>query len=183
MPHRRWPRSGPPDRTLHRHCHGAGDQGYTFELAAALDEGQNPPFGGLHDVRLIIRRAAIGTMLTAEQLLEVAETLTCTGAIYRFRMRLDERHAALLELLSGVDDLGTVAKSIGGCIDGRAHVLDGASPPLAAVRQKLFDLDERVKAEVRRLLRDPKVRDGLSYLECHRARRSLCAAGGRQPSP
>ena len=135
----------------------------TAELASALDDGQVPPFGGLHDVRLIIRRAAIGTMLTAEQLLEVAETLSCTGAIYRFRMRLDERHAGLLELLSGVDDLGTVAKSIGGCIDGRAHVLDGASPQLAAVRQKLFDLDERVKAEVRRLLRDPKVREGLSY--------------------
>lgn len=135
----------------------------TSELASALDEGQSPPFGGLHDVRLVIRRAAIGTMLTAEQLLEVAETLTCTGAIYRFRMRLDERHAALLEMLSGVEDLGTVAKSISGCIDGRAHVLDGASPPLAAVRSKLFDLDERVKAEVRRLLRDPKIRDGLSY--------------------
>lgn len=135
----------------------------TFEMAAALDAGQAPPFGGLHDVRLVIRRAAIGTMLTAEQLLEVADTLTCTGAIYRFRMRLDERHAALLELLSGVDDLGTVAKSITGCIDGRAHVLDGASPALAACRQKLFDLDERVKAEVRRLLRDPKIREGLSY--------------------
>jgi DNA mismatch repair protein MutS2 len=135
----------------------------TAEMAAALDAGQAPPFGGLHDVRLVIRRAAIGTMLTAEQLLEVADTLTCTGAIYRFRMRLDERHAALLEMLSGVDDLGTVAKSITGCIDGRAHVLDGASPALAAVRQKLFDLDERVKAEVRRLLRDPKIREGLSY--------------------
>ena len=135
----------------------------TSEMAAALDAGQAPPFGGLHDVRLVVRRAAIGTMLTAEQLLEVAETLTCTGAIYRFRMRLDERHAALLEMLSGVDDLGTVAKTITGCIDGRAHVLDGASPALAACRQKLFDLDERVKAEVRRLLRDPKIREGLSY--------------------
>jgi DNA mismatch repair protein MutS2 len=135
----------------------------TAEMAAALDDGPPPPFSGLHDVRLVIRRAAIGTMLSAEELLHVAETLTCTGAIYRFRMTLDERHTSLLEHLSGVEDLGTVAKTISGCIDGRAHVLDGASPALAAVRQKLFDLDERVKAEVRRLLRDPKIRDGLSY--------------------
>src|SRR5438270_9607550 len=41
------------------------------EMVQALDQGQAPPFGGLHDVRLSVRRAAINAMLTAEQLLEV----------------------------------------------------------------------------------------------------------------
>src|SRR5688572_14289220 len=41
------------------------------EMAEALSEAQVPPFGGLRDVRLLIRRAAIGAMLTADQLLEV----------------------------------------------------------------------------------------------------------------
>ena len=41
--------------------------------------------------------------------------------------------------------------------------LDMASRDLAAVRQKLFELDERVKAEVKRLLRDPELRRILSY--------------------
>ena len=40
---------------------------------------------------MIVRRAAIGTMLSAEQLLQIADTLTATGAFYRFRMRLDGR--------------------------------------------------------------------------------------------
>src|SRR3982750_3608823 len=44
------------------------------EMVLALGLGQSPPFGGLHDVRLTVRRAAIGAMLTAEQLLEVSET-------------------------------------------------------------------------------------------------------------
>src|SRR5262249_20017938 len=61
------------------------------EMTEALGQGQAPPFGGLHDVRLLIRRAAIGAMLTAEQLLEVADTLGCTGNMYRYRMRLAER--------------------------------------------------------------------------------------------
>jgi DNA mismatch repair protein MutS2 len=56
-----------------------------------------------------------------------------------------------------------VSKTIGGCIDGRGHVLDMASRELAAVRQRLFELDEKVKAEVRRLLRDPELRRILSY--------------------
>ena len=45
-------------------------------------------------------------MLTAEQLLEVADTLTCTGAMYRYRMRLDARLTRLIDLLTPIEDLG-----------------------------------------------------------------------------
>ena len=135
----------------------------TSEMVTALGLGQSPPFAGLHDVRLLARRAAIGAMLSAEQLIMVAESLNCTGAIYRYRMRLAEDLVGLIELLSGIEDLGTVGKSISGCIDARGHVLDMASRDLAAVRQKLYDLDERVKSEIRRLLRDPELRKVLSY--------------------
>src|SRR5207253_8063636 len=107
------------------------------EMADALGQGQSPPFGGLHDVRLLARRAAIGAMLAAEQLLEVAETLNCTGNMYRYRMRLDERHQRLAALLAPVEDLGPVAKAISACIDARGHVLDLASLELAEVRRPL----------------------------------------------
>lgn len=133
------------------------------EMVTALGLNQHPPFSGLNDVRLIARRAAIGTMLTAEQLIEVAEALNCTGAMYRYRMRLAEHLSGLIDHLGGIEDLGTVGKSIGGCIDARGHVLDMASRDLAAVRQKLYDLDEKVKTEIRRLLRDPELRKVLSY--------------------
>jgi DNA mismatch repair protein MutS2 len=133
------------------------------EMVTALIQNQAPPFGGLHDVRLVVRRAAIGTMLSAEQLLEVSETLTCTGAIYRYRMRLDQRLSGLIDLLGTIEDLGPAARTISACIDGRGHVVDSASRELAAVRQLLFELDEKVKNEVKRLLRDPELRKILSY--------------------
>src|SRR5271166_5401073 len=85
------------------------------EMVDALGQNQAPPFGGLHDVRLVVRRAAIGAQLTIEQLLEVADTLGCTGAIYRYRFRLGERHVGLSDLLAPVEDLGPVAKAISGC--------------------------------------------------------------------
>ena len=149
-----------PSRDVHK---VRGDLALVTEMVEALMANQSPPFGGLHDVRLLVRRAAIGTMLTAEQLLEVADTLTATGAIYRYRMRLDGRLARLIELLAPIEDLGPVGKTIGGCIDGRGHVLDMASRELAAVRQKLADLDERVQHEIKRLLRDPELRAILRY--------------------
>jgi DNA mismatch repair protein MutS2 len=133
------------------------------EMLGAIGLGQSPPLGGLHDIRLTVRRAAIGAMLTAEQLLEIAETLTCTGATYRYRMRLDSQCKNLIDLLGPVEDLGPVAKIIGGSIDARGQVLDMASPELARVRQQLTELDERVKNIINRLLRDAEVRRILRY--------------------
>ena len=83
--------------------------------------------------------------------------------MYRYRMRLDDRLQRLIELLAAIEDLGTVAKTISGCIDSRGHVLDMASRELAQVRQKLADLDERVQDQIRRLLRDPELRKILRY--------------------
>jgi DNA mismatch repair protein MutS2 len=139
------------------------DLALVSEMVEAVGEGATPPFSGLRDVRLLVRRAAIGAMLTAEQLLEVADTLACTGQMYRYRMRLSERWQGLIALLTPVEDLGLVAKAIHGCIDGRAHVLDMASPELGQVRQKLNELDERVQNQIRRLLRDPELRRALRY--------------------
>ena len=137
--------------------------GLVTEMVEAVGLGQGPPFTGLRDVRLLARRAAIGSMLTAEQLLEVAETLTCTGNMYRYRMRLDDRFQRLLELLTPVEDLGVVGKNITGCIDSRAHVLDMASPELGQLRHKLAEVDERVQVQIKRLLRDPELRRILRY--------------------
>jgi DNA mismatch repair protein MutS2 len=139
------------------------DLALVTEMAEALALGQAPPFGGLHDVRLLARRAAIGSMLTAEQLLEVAETLACTGNMFRYRMRLSERFQRLIALLTPVEDLGLVAKNITGCIDSRGYVLDMASRELAQVRQKLAEVDERVQNQIKRLLRDPELRKILRY--------------------
>src|SRR5262249_8655853 len=124
------------------------DLALVTEMVEALGQGQSPPFGGLHDVRLLARRAAIGAMLAAEQLLEVAETLSCTGNVFRYRMRLGERFQRLITLLGPVEDLGLVAKTITGCIDARGYVLDMASRELAKIRQQLAEVDERVQNQI-----------------------------------
>jgi DNA mismatch repair protein MutS2 len=133
------------------------------ELSEAVGAGQSPPFTGLHDVRILARRAAIGSMLSVEQLLEVAETLASTGHMYRYRMRVGERFQGLIAMLAPVEDLGLVAKTIAGCIDGRGHVLDMASPELGRLRLQLAEVDERVQNQIKRLLRDPELRKILRY--------------------
>src|SRR5207302_8390963 len=94
------------------------------EMVQALALGQSPPFGALHDILLTARRAAIGSMLTADQLLEIADTLTCTGNIYRYRTRLDARCQLLIVLLTPLVGLSSVATAITDCIDSRCHLPD-----------------------------------------------------------
>jgi DNA mismatch repair protein MutS2 len=133
------------------------------EMVEVLGQGQAPPFAGLRDVRMLARRAAIGAMLSAEQLLDTAGTLTCTGQMYRWRMRLGEQYQRLITLTGPVEDLGLVAKTIAGCIDSRGRVLDMASSELAAVRQKIDALDDKVQGRIKHLLRDPELRKILRY--------------------
>jgi DNA mismatch repair protein MutS2 len=139
------------------------EQGLVTETVWALELEQAPPLGGLRDVRLLARRAAIGSMLTAEELLDVAATLGATGDIYRYRTRLSERCQRLIAFLTPIEDLGMMAKTITGCIDSRGHVLDMASPELARVRQQLAEVDERVQNQIKRLLRDPELRRILRF--------------------
>ncbi len=139
------------------------EQNLVTEMVWALELGQAPPLGGLRDVRLLARRAAIGSMLTAEELLDVAATLGATGDIYRYRTRLSERCQRLIAFLTPIEDLGVMAKTITGCIDSRGHVLDMASPELARIRQQLAEVDERVQNQIKRLLRDPELRRILRF--------------------
>jgi DNA mismatch repair protein MutS2 len=139
------------------------EQNLVTETVWALELEQTPPLGGLRDVRLLVRRAAIGSMLTAEQLLEVAATLSATGDIYRYRTRLSDRCQRLIAFLTPIEDLGMMAKSITGCIDSRGHILDMAGPELARIRQQLAEVDERVQNQIKRLLRDPELRRILRF--------------------
>jgi DNA mismatch repair protein MutS2 len=139
------------------------EQNLVTETVWALELEQAPPLGGLRDVRMLARRAAIGSMLTAEELLETASTLIATGDIYRYRTRLSDRCQRLIAFLTPIEDLGMMAKTITGCIDSRGHVLDMASSELTRIRQQLAEVDERVQNQIKRLLRDPELRRILRF--------------------
>lgn len=48
------------------------------EMMRAVSQGLTPPLTGLRDVRLLIRRAVIGSVLSVDDLRDLAETLVVT---------------------------------------------------------------------------------------------------------
>ncbi len=133
------------------------------EMVKSISLGQSPPFAGLSDIRLLIRRAAIGSQLTSEQLLQVSDSLVCTGNMYRFRMRLEESLMALSDMLAPIDDFSLTAKMIQGCIDPRGQVLDMASAEIANVRVKISAIEEQIQIQIKKIIADPEIKKILRY--------------------
>ncbi len=139
------------------------EQARLEEMKSGISRSRAPQLGDLRDVRLALRRAAIGSQLTIDELLEVARALDCTGQVYRWKMNLDSDSIRLIEFLTPLEDLGAHAKSIHGCIDSRGHVLDMASQELAQIRRSILEVDEKIKTIMNRLLRDPEIRRILRF--------------------
>lgn len=133
------------------------------EMTEALQVKLAPPLSGVSDIRMLLRRASIGSMLTAGEINKVREVLEATGAVYRYRMKLDPRWHYLINLLSKIEDMGNLARTIEGSIDARSQVLDMASPALSSIRHRLHELEERIQTELKRILRDPVVRSALRF--------------------
>lgn len=133
------------------------------EMTEALIARHTPPLSGVSDIRLLLRRAVIGSSLTASELNQVKEVLAATGSAYRYRMKLEPRWNQLITLLARIEDLGSLARTIEGSIDARSYVLDMASPELSSIRHRLHDVDERIQQELKRILRDSVIRSALRF--------------------
>ena len=92
-----------------------------------------------------------------------ADTLTCTGEMYRYRMRLAEHLTGLIELLAGSRTSARSPRRSAAASTAAAtcSTWPAATSPRSA--RSSIDLDEKVKAEIRRLLRDPELRRILRY--------------------
>ena len=138
-------------------------QSLTTEMTEAIVSGLQPPLGGLHDIRPLVRRAQVGAMLEAEELAEVAETLRAMGNLDAWLDRIGDRFPRLGGLRQGVGEFSGVRTAIEGCLDSRGRMLDSASRRLAALRIEIAQVEERIKEALRSMLRSPEIRRALRY--------------------
>jgi DNA mismatch repair protein MutS2 len=138
-------------------------QALTAEAVALLDTAGEPPLEGLHDVREPAAHAALGGVLPAGTLRNVADTIS--GAL-RARAALDdpEKTAPLLrDLAAGIDaTLAPLAESIHRAIeDDGSELRDTASPQLRKLRVQLRTGRQRVSEKLEQLVRSGGLREYL----------------------
>ena len=138
-------------------------QALTAEAVALLDTADEPPLDGLHDVREPAAHAALGGVLAAGALRNVADTI---GGALRARAALDdpEKTAPLLrELAAAIDPaLAPLAESIQRAIeDDGSDLRDNASPALRKLRAQLRTGRQRVNEKLEQLVRSSDLREHL----------------------
>src|ERR1700743_2815925 len=70
-------------------------QSLTTEMVEAIRAGVRPSFGGLRDIRQLVRRAQVGGALEAEELAETGESLRAIGELDRWLNRIGDQFPRL----------------------------------------------------------------------------------------
>ena len=112
-----------------------------YELDSRLTAGLS--FAGIQDIGESLERAELQGILTAEQLLAIATTLTGTRQL---RRSIDQQQdlPVLQELVSTVKTDPELEQDILYCIDEQGKVADRASPKLAEIRDRVRQLRQRI---------------------------------------
>ncbi|MCG3089332.1 endonuclease MutS2 [Sporosarcina cyprini] len=124
----------------------------TDEGLAILRVRGNVPMGGISDVKPHAKRAQIGGMLSAYELMEIANTIRASRILRQFIESVDEDEdisiphfmakKESLPILTGLEH------EINHAIDDNGHVLDSASSTLRSIRQSLRIQEGRVREKL-----------------------------------
>jgi DNA mismatch repair protein MutS2 len=102
-------------------------------------------FRGVKDISQALERSAIGGLLSAQELLDVATTLAGVRVLRRIIDRLTEELPTLNDLVFNLRTYPEIEQEIHYCIDDRAEITDRANPKLAEIRAKVKSLRSKIR--------------------------------------
>lgn len=117
------------------------------------------PLGGATDISELVKRAEIGSILSASELLEIKNLLTVTTNLNNFKARLgdiDINTPMLDKQLELASPIRPLQDAITACIDETGVVLDQASPQLRGIRRGIHATNGNIRARMTSLLNDRK---------------------------
>ena len=123
----------------------------TVEAAALEAIGRGLQFGGIRDIGVALERAQVQSILSGEELLDIATTLL--GA-RRLRRQIDAQDdlPVLQKLVENLTTFPELEQEIHRCIDDRGQVADRASAKLGGIRQQLKVVRDRIYSKLQRII-------------------------------
>ncbi|KMY30227.1 recombination and DNA strand exchange inhibitor protein [Lysinibacillus xylanilyticus] len=134
------------------------------QLLEEMDEGLsilrvkgNVPMGGIFDVRPAARRAQIGGMLAAMELMEVSSTIRASRILRNFIEDIESEDVIeiphFIAKKEAMPVLTGLQHEINNCIDDNGSVLDSASQTLRSIRQSSRAEEAKVRSKLESLIR------------------------------
>jgi len=132
----------------------------TTEMRNIIEIEGRPPFMNLDNIEDDIKHSKIhGSILTAEILLDVSRVLECLYLVKAFLEKVPgEQYPLIKARVGNIKNFRMVEKEIKRCIDEDAEIFDDASPELKKVKQKIRNIEKRIRDKLEQILRDPRNR-------------------------
>ena len=108
-------------------------------------------FGGIRDIGVSLERSRVQAILSGDELLDIATTLSGTRKLRR-QIDAQDDLPVLQALVSDVRTFPELEQEIHRCIDDRGKVADRASVKLGNVRQQIKVVRDRIYSKLQRIL-------------------------------
>ncbi len=128
----------------------------TLEAKRYIEEGLEPSFGGIYDIRDAVKRAKIEGVLSIKELLDIKGILIATKRIKKELLRLSERLDETIGIERYSEALITLKdlhQSIDQIINDAGEIRDSASSELSRIRRALEINERNIKQALDQVLR------------------------------
>lgn len=133
----------------------------TAESAVLLQVAGDIGLQGADDPRPVIRRAALGGVLTGQELLRTVNVLDSTWMVRRTVESLRGRTPLLEAIAVRIPDLRDLKGKITAALNERGDVIDSATPRLGPLREQAAASYQRLVRLLERMAANPDVRSAL----------------------
>lgn len=136
-------------------------QDATEEARGLLEARPNTGLRGAVDIRNHVRRAGIGGVLAAPELLDVASTISAGRSVKNLVLRQELRAPTLARFARDIADLDELESALNRSIDDEGHILDTASERLRKIRAELRSAYDRLMRRLNELITGSEIRESL----------------------
>lgn len=110
------------------------------------------------DIREVVKMAALGKILDPKSLLEIKKTLDSAHALRSHLVNLSHELPLLSDLARHIVTLDQLARDIDGCLSPTGELLDSASPKLASVRHRMWEVRQELITHLQAIVTSPRGR-------------------------
>jgi len=128
----------------------------TSEALALVMAAQIPVYGNARDVRISIRDAAKGAMLSGETIFRTSETLGALSRVRRWLQSAKDDAPSMWQVGEGLPFLTELQGRIESSVSPEGEVLDSASPELRALRAKKVAQNKKIVDRIQSMVSSMK---------------------------
>ena len=113
-----------------------------------------PPFGGIHDIRSLLKKTKLGIVIEVNSLLDILNTMYAMRNLKKFFKELQTEAPQFKEWAKSLEILGQLEREIDNIVDEHGTMRDSASMELMRIRREIKSSQRRIKNNLEGVLKN-----------------------------